>query len=358
MRVSLRKRKIANGRSSLYLEVYHNGKASYEFLKLYIEKPTTAEKRKQNKHTMKLAKTLQAKRQVELQDGTFGVRTTNHIEDDFIKYFEKLTERRRENGVNFSHWWSTFQQLRKYQKTKLRFSDVDEDWLKDFKVYLVNHFNQNTAHTYFNKIKAALHQASREKLIYHNPALSVTSPKILDSKKEFLTIEEVRKLSQTKCRCEVLKKAFLFSCLTGLRWSDVNKLVWKQISYDKDVGYSLFVKQQKTKQQITLPLTQQAIDLIGWREDIEDLEERVFKGLNYSSEMNIRLCQWVLKAGITKHITFHCARHTHATLLLANGTDIYTVSKLLGHREVRTTQIYAKVMDESKRKAVDKLPEI
>lgn len=74
--------------------------------------------------------------------------------------------------------------------------------------------------------------------------------------------------------------------------------------------------------------------------------------------MNVRLCQWVLKAGITKHITFHCARHIHATLLLANEADIYTVSKLLGHRKIRTTQIYAKVMYESKRKAVDKLPEI
>lgn len=119
MRVSLRKRKIANGRSSLYLEVYHNGKASYEFLKLYIEKPTTAEKRKQNKHTTKLAKTLLAKCQVELQDGTFGVRTTNHIEDDFIKYFEQLTERRRENGVNFSHWWSTLKQVKIYQRIEL-----------------------------------------------------------------------------------------------------------------------------------------------------------------------------------------------------------------------------------------------
>lgn len=358
MRVSLRKRTLSKGRSSLYLEIYHNGKVSYEFLKLYVVKPTTAEKRKQNNHTMKLAKTLQAKRQVELQDGTFGVRTTNNIEDDFIKYIEQLTNQRRENGINFNQWECTLKQVKKFQKTKLRFSDVDEHWLNNFKSFLVKNVHQNTAHTYFNKIKACLHQASREKLIYHNPALNVTSPKILDSKREFLTIEEVRKLSQTPCRCEVLKKAFLFSCLTGLRWSDVNKLVWRQISHTEQQGYSLFVRQQKTQQQITLPLTQQSIDLIGWNEDIEDIEQRVFKGLRYSSEMNIRLCQWVLKAGITKHITFHCARHTHATLLLANGTDIYTVSKLLGHREVRITQVYAKVMDESKRKAVNQLPEI
>lgn len=358
MRVSLRKRTLSNGRKSLYLEIYHNGKVSYEFLKLYIEKPTSTEKRQQNRNTLKLANTLKAKRQVELQDGTYGVRTQSNVENDFIKYFENLTNKRKENGINYGHWWSTLKHIKLFTNRKLTFTDVDIDWLKNFKIYLVNTLNQNTAFTYFNKVKAALHQASREKLIYHNPALDVKSPKHIDSKREFLTIEEVRKLAQTECKSEVLKRAFLFSCLTGLRWSDVNKLMWKQITYEKDKGYSLFVKQQKTKQNIIIPLTQQSIDLIGWKDEYKNSDKRVFIGLNYSSEMNIKICQWVLKAGITKHITFHCARHTHATLLLANGTDIYTVSKLLGHREVRTTQIYAKVMDESKRKAVDKLPEI
>ena len=83
--------------------------------------------------------------------------------------------------------------------------------------------------------------------------------------------------------------------------------------------------------------------------------ERVFKGLKYSAWHNVKLAQWVLRAGITKNITFHCARHTYATLQLTMGTDIYTVSKLLGHRELKTTQIYAKVIDNKKKEAANKI---
>ena len=84
-------------------------------------------------------------------------------------------------------------------------------------------------------------------------------------------------------------------------------------------------------------------------------DERVFVGLRYSAWYNVKLLQWVMKAGITKNITFHCARHTYATLQLSLGTDIYTVSKLLGHRELKTTQIYAKVIDDKKIEAADKI---
>lgn len=68
--------------------------------------------------------------------------------------------------------------------------------------------------------------------------------------------------------------------------------------------------------------------------------------------------EWCLKAGITKHITFHCGRHTFAVLQLSLGTEIYTVSKLLGHRELKTTQVYAQIMDAKKREAVNRIPEL
>ena len=87
----------------------------------------------------------------------------------------------------------------------------------------------------------------------------------------------------------------------------------------------------------------------------QEQTERVFKGLKYSAWHNVKLAQWVLRAGITKNITFHCARHTYATLQLTMGTDIYTVSKLLGHRELKTTQIYAKVIDNKKKEAANKI---
>ena len=101
-----------------------------------------------------------------------------------------------------------------------------------------------------------------------------------------------------------------------------------------------------------MPISNQAYELCGERRDSDNL---VFEGLTDPSWINRPLKKWIAAAGITKHITFHCARHTNATLLLANGTDIYTVSKMLGHTNVRTTQIYAKVIDEKKEQAANEI---
>ena len=149
-----------------------------------------------------------------------------------------------------------------------------------------------------------------------------------------------------------MKTAFIFSCLTGLRWSDINKLLWSEVQHSNDNGYYIRFRQKKTKGAETLPISEQAFGLLGER---QAPEERVFKGLKYSAWHNLKLQQWMMKAGISKTITFHCARHTYATLQLTAGTDIYTVSKLLGHKELKTTQVYAKIIDEKKQEAANKI---
>ena len=159
-------------------------------------------------------------------------------------------------------------------------------------------------------------------------------------------------LVKTDCESKQLKTAFLFACLTGLRWSDINKLVWSEVQHSDEMGYYIRFRQQKTKGAETLPISEQARNMLG---EEKEKTERVFKGLKYSAWHNVKLAQWVLRAGITKNITFHCARHTYATLQLTMGTDIYTVSKLLGHRELKTTQIYAKVIDNKKKEAANKI---
>ena len=137
-----------------------------------------------------------------------------------------------------------------------------------------------------------------------------------------------------------------------MRFSDISKLVWGEVQYSELEGYFLQFRQKKTKGVEVLPISEQAFKLLGER---KEPTEQVFKGLIYSAYLNVHLKQWILRAGITKDITFHCFRHTFATLQLSHGTDIYTVSKMLGHRELKTTQIYAKIVDESKRKAADKI---
>src|SRR6185369_9599090 len=170
---------------------------------------------------------------------------------------------------------------------------------------------QNSAHSYFNKFKAALNKAFASKLIEDNPAKRVKGIQADESKREYLTFEEVKRLSETDCRYPYLKNAFLFSVLTGLRWSDINKLLWSEIQHSDKNGWAIIFRQKKTKEQEYLPMTEQARELLGTEGNPEG---RIFTGLKYSAYMNVELTRWIMKAGITKNITFHCARHTHATL--------------------------------------------
>lgn len=114
-------------------------------------------------------------------------------------------------------------------------------------------------------------------------------------------------------------------------------------------------RQQKTGGKEYLPISEQAVELLGERGEDYD---RLFTGLKYSAYMNVGLYKWIIDAEIKKKISFHCARHSHAVLLLENGTDIYTVSKMLGHRELKTTQIYAKIVDSKKVEAVKSIPQL
>lgn len=216
-----------------------------------------------------------------------------------------------------------------------------------------NKLSQNSAHSYFNKVKAALRQAYEEKYINENPATRIRGIKAGETKREFLTWEEVQNISKVPCDVKKLKEAFMFSILTGLRGSDIIKMTWSEVRGSNSEGWYIRFQQQKTKDFEVLPITQQARDLLG---NANDREVRVFIGLKYSSYTNVALARWMMKAGIHRNITFHCARHTHATLLLTQGVDIYVVSKLLGHKNIKTTEIYAKVTNMKKNEAINKIP--
>ena len=177
------------------------------------------------------------------------------------------------------------------------------------------------------------------------------------TEREYLTIDELRKLAQTPFYNGLLKKAFLFSCFCGLRHSDIIALTWGDIEMDDDGNSRLYIIQKKTKEAISLPLSQEAIKQLPKREDAKE-DDIIFKKLITLGRTNEILPKWAEQAGIKKHITFHTARHTHATMLLTLGVDLYTVSKLLGHTNIQTTQIYAKLVDESKKKAIDLIPNI
>jgi len=156
-------------------------------------------------------------------------------------------------------------------------------------------------------------------------------------------------------RIPELKKASIFSALTGLRWSDLINLTWKEIQYSEINGYFIRFIHEKTDRPQTLNIPEQSVNILGYP---RAPEKKIFEGLKYSVWTNLKLSEWVMRAGITKKITFHCFCHTYATLQLSLGTDIYTVSKMLNHKTVKTTQIYAKVIDQRRKEAADRIPDL
>lgn len=174
-----------------------------------------------------------------------------------------------------------------------------------------------------------------------------------ETRREYLTLDELQRLYETDCEIPLLKQAAMFSAFTGLRHGDVVSLTWDMIQRDNS-GWVIRFTQRKTKGVEDMPISDEAVEFLGERgDDAQIIFEAITK---YTDDWyNRRLKKWIEAAGITKKITFHCFRHTFATLLLAQGTDIYTVSKMLGHRSVKTTQTYTKVVDRLKRDAANKI---
>lgn len=180
----------------------------------------------------------------------------------------------------------------------------------------------------------------------------VASIKEIETRREFLTIEELNQLVKTPFKNDILKRVTLFSALTGLRFANIKELKWDNLEHIQDQGYILKFRSKKSARNETLPISDQAVRLLG---KTKEPEKNIFEGLIYSDYQNKQFKNWIKEAGITKKITFHCLRHTYATLQLLNKTDLYTVSKMLGHKNIKTTQIYAKIVDETKRETTNKI---
>lgn len=371
MKIKLKKKKLATEKYSLYIE-YYKGKTTeesgkqihnreFEYLKeyLYID-PKNASEKKENEETLLRAQQILSIRRAEYAQGKYGIKDRSKDKLLFLTYYEKLKEDRYESKGNYDNWDAAQNHIEAYCKKKnITFGDIDENFVLGFKKHLKTArtksntlLSQNSKYTYYNKFKAALRQAFDDGFTVRNYASTVKGFAMGESTREYLTHEELQALAKADCKHQMLKNAFIFSCLTGLRWSDINKLNWSEVR-DEQEGSRLIFKQKKTAAQEYQYLSVQARQILGKRKQEKD---RVFQGLKYGAHFNAEILRWCMRAGITKHITFHSARHTHAVLLLENGADIYTVSKILGHKEIRTTQIYAKIVDTKKKEAANLIP--
>ncbi len=375
----MRKRPISKGRQSLYLDFYPaithpktGNPTRREFLGLYIfQKPKTPIDKLHNAETIKIAQGIRQKRENHLNKPEIytnyekeQLRIRELGEQSFIEYFRSLADKREDS--NRSNWFSALKYLETFSGGELLFSELTEKFFEGFKEHLLTTksnksskttLSQNSAVSYFNKVKAALKQAYKDGILQNDLNARISPIKASETRREVLTIDELNRLAKTPCNNELLKRAALFSALTGLRFSDIQKMTWGELEYIEGHGYFLNFSQKKTKGVEVLPISEQAYNFTGGASNPKEMpqDKPVFEGLKYSAYQNKHVAQWIGAAGITKDITFHCFRHTFATLQLLAGTDIYTVSKMLGHKDLKTTQVYAKIVDETKRKAANRI---
>lgn len=371
--IRLRRRKMATGNESLYLDIYINGQRSYEYLKLYLVPEHTRADKEKNKETLQFAEAIRAKRVVELRNGEFGFKSIYKEDTLFYPYYRAMCEARlgTESRGNWGNWYSCLHHLKIYDSNEqLTFRDITTEWVQGFKDYLdkdakawshdfrkrldYHPLARNSKLSYFNKLRACLNQAFEERIIQYNPIRGVENFKQEEGTRMYLTVEELQQLVQTDMDHPELRRAFLFSCLTGLRRSDIAKLTWGEV-HQQGAFVRLIFKQKKTGGQEYLDINEQAAELLGERGKPQDF---VFPYMISPDSQNSIIQQWVYRAGINKKITFHCGRHTFAVMMLDLGADLYTVSKLLGHNSIKTTQIYAKVLDKNKQAAIMSIPKI
>lgn len=350
MSVFLRKKEISNGRFSLYLDINVNGSRHCEFLRIYLKKNSP-----DNKQNLQLAQSIASTRQLEIQNNEYGFVPHFKRKANFIEYFDNLIKSR--NNCS-SVWLATKIHIQEFAGNTVPFSAINEQWLEQFQAYLLSKVKQNSAREYFSKLKQVLKTAVKEKIIQHNPSLNIKSIKSVETQRNYLSIEEVRLLANTNCRNANIKDAFLFACYTGLRFSDVQALTWENIN-----GKKIEFRQMKTKGFEYMPLSDMAqsiLQQISIRNGATVLPMKTNKIFNLGQKNTVRLAliKWAKDAGIEKHISFHTSRHTFATLLLTSDVNQFTIMKLLGHKNIATTQIYAKVIDQKKQDAVNRLPSI
>ncbi|MCI6918402.1 MAG: site-specific integrase [Prevotella sp.] len=367
--VRIREKRLSDGNISLYLDMYHKGARKKEGLKLYLVPETTSAARMQNANTRKLAEQIKAQRILDIQQHGLvdweGIKRSHITLSEWVdKYTAEECGLSKESMRSKRNAQARVEQYLIYiGRHDIALRDVDKDFCKGYIAFLKTcTFNNGkktlsntTCRIFVNRLTAALTKAVSEGLIDRNPF------KLLDAKekpqknssiREFLTIEEVKQLMATPCRYEIVKRAFLFSCFTGLRYSDIKTLLWSEIRKAAD-GRTLFLEhpQVKTRKIVTVPLSEEALK---WMPRQQKDKEHVFHQLQITSTtVEVILGEWMKEAGIEKHITYHCSRHTAATMLLTLGADLYTVSKILGHSSIKMTEVYAKIVDKKKLETVN-----
>jgi integrase len=373
MGVHLREKKLGTGQVSFYLDIYHNKKRWYEFLEIHISKSRPSP---QDKEKRRLANEIRSQRENELIVRDNGLVDKVKRKADFIQwYVQYMNDRNLHSKRNKG----LLVHLNNFAGERLMpFNTLTPELIKDFSKYLLTKVGANTAADYIKTMFSALEDAVRRDILLANPIRKIPRHERIKRKPVFrnaFTMDELQLLVNTPCKIKPqFKQAYLFSCFSGLRWSDVNPLRWSEIitkTIDSKEQWFIYFEQEKTEDIEYFPLSGQAISIIKERKlamrESEEQSLYVFPLVRESdpekclmnNKVNDALKKWAEAAGIDpKRMHFHTGRHTFATNVLENSPDgdLWTVSKLLGHKSISATQIYAHVRDSKKKAAIDGLP--
>lgn len=327
--VKLRRRTRPNGTISLYLDTCINGVRTNEYLKLYLIPERTRQDRDANRKTLEIANTIKARRIIAVQSQKAGF-TSGVMSDKilFLEFFKQIADSKE--GTTHTSWMNALQHIKAYDKrSHITLLDITTAWVRGFREYLDKKATQwciddrkrkvkplpiseGTKALMFQKLTACLNEAVRQDLLPSSPAKAVKGFGQTESEREYLTLEELRRLAEIPCPAPEIGRMFLFACLTGLRWSDVCGLRWSNVM-ETEQGTRLIFTQKKTRALEYLDISSQAASFLGDRGDDGSF---VFRNSMPTQTARPYISAWVRAAGINKHITFHCLRHYELSLSL------------------------------------------
>ena len=273
-----------------------------------------------------LLEKIRAKKELELGYSNYDIPNYNNGKEDFLSFFE--------NNIKFHNDSAVLEKFKEFigykNNDEFPFNKIDERLCEGFRDYLLGKVSHNSAWNYFSVFKKFLNIAVKQKYLVNNPAKYVKIS-VQETERIYLTFDELKKLTETDFYYMDLKDAFIFSCFTGLRYSDVRDLRWEQIKENK-----LFFRQKKTKGIEYLPLNESALKIISKLRKTNFLpEDKIFKVPHRGGKVGEKIREWGKLAKINKHLTYHVSRHTFATLSITYGIDLFTLSKLMGHKSIK-----------------------
>lgn len=368
--VTIRAKQLAPAKYHLFVDIYENGQREKRYLKLYVSddytqpemdkhgnivfdgkgKPKVKKPKPQDKESWELAAKIRTELENSVNKKTYGFDSAMKGKASFTTYFTDYVE--IYNRKDYRKAVACLTKFNEFNKGKdIRCNAITEDYVKLFTEYLQAKLKGETPHCYFRIFKAVMKKAYKEGLLKTNFAEDVSIKKVTAIRKDILSFDEIQKLQSTPANNGEVKRAFLFSCLTGIRFGDLIQLTWSNIKDNQD-GLMLSFCQSKTSKNVNVNLTGDAANLLGSRQATTDL---IFRLPSHTGVLK-SLRTWVKTAKVNKKVTFHVARHSFATNLIFYGADLKTASTLLGHSRLDQTNLYAREVEALKQRAVDLLP--